>query len=256
MTRRTLSTAVALATLAFLAACGGGGGADDEPMQPGAAAQGVNVGGIGGTGITTQGVNVGGIGGSGITSQGVNVGGIGGTGITTQGVVVGGIGGSGVATASVSLQACGLRSVNVTIAGARVNADAAAGAGGAGWVDVALAAPVRTDLLALAGGGTLPLDMTTLPDGTYRQVRLLLAPDDANSPLADSIVVAGRGELALAVPGAAQGGLSLPAEITVAGGQVSADYPGVNACGAVAAVDGVYTLGGAIGAMTQVAAAY
>ena len=242
MIGNTLSTAVALATLAFLAACGGG--AADEQMQ------------AGGTGATTQGVNVGGIGGSGITTQGVSVGGIGGSGVTTQGVSVGGIGGSGVTTASVALPACGVRSVNVTIAGARVNADAAADAGGAGWVDIALAAPVRTDLLALSGGGALPLDMTTLPDGTYRQVRLLLVADDAGTPLADSVVVPGRGELALAVPAAAQGGLPLAAEITVAAGQVSAAYPGVDACAGVAVVDGAYTLVGATRATTQVAAAY
>jgi hypothetical protein len=249
MNRSTLYTAVALATLAFLSACGGGA-ADDEQLQASA------TGGIRSSGMTTQGGTVGGIGGSGITAQGSTVGGIGGSGITAQGSTVGGIGGSGITTASVSRQACSVRSVNVTIAGARVNADAAADAGGAGWVDVALAAPVRTDLLALAGGGALPLDMTTLPDGTYRQVRLLLVADDATAPLADSIVVPGRGEVALAVPTAAQGGLRLAAEITVAGGQVSASYADANACGAVAANDGVYALGGATGATTQVASAY
>ncbi len=272
MTSRTLFTAVALATLSFLAACGGGGGgADDGQAQAG------GVGGIGGSGLTTQGVGgiggsgvtsqgVGGIGGSGVTSQGV--GGIGGSGVTSQGVGgiggsgvvaqgVGGIGGSGVATtASVSLKACSLRSVNVTIAGARLNQDAAADAGGAGWVDVALASPVRVNLLALSAGGALPLDMTTLPDGSYRQMRLLLVADDANTPLADSIVTADRAELALSVPSAAQGGLPLSATVTVAGGQVSASYAHVDACGSVSATGGVYALGGTASGATQVASAY
>ena len=231
MIRRTLFTAVAMATLALLTACGGGGDAMDSQ------AQASSVGGIGGSGLTTQGV--GGIGGSGVTGQSV-----------------GGIGGSGVTTASVSLKTCSLRSVNVTIAGARVNADAAATANDAGWVDIALATPVRTDLLALATGGTLPLDFAALPDGTYRQVRLLLVADDANTPLADSIVTSDRTELALAVPGAAQGGLPLAASIAVSGGRVSASYARVDACGAVSSVGGTYALGGVAGGATQVASAY
>ena len=231
MTSRTLFTAVALATLSFLTACGGGG-TDDGQAQAG------SIGGIGGSGVTSQGI--GGIGGSGVVAQGI-----------------GGIGGSGIASvASVSPKACSLRSVNVTIAGARVNQDATADAGGAGWIDVALAAPVRVDLLALPAGGTLPLDMTTLPDGSYRQMRLLLVADDANTPLADSIVTAGRAELALSVPSAAQGGLPLRATVTVAGGQVSASYADVDACAGVSATDGVYALGGATSGATQLASAY
>jgi hypothetical protein len=248
MTSRTLFTAVALATLSLLAACGGGNASDDGQAQ----ANGVGgIGGIGGSGITSQGV--GGIGGSGVTTTGV--GGIGGSGMTSQGV--GGIGGSGIATvASVSLKACSLRSVNVTIAVVRVNQDAVADAGGAGWVDVALASPVRVDLLALSADGTLPLDMTTLPDGTYRQMRLLLVADDANTPLADSIVTANRAELALSVPSAAQGGLPLSATVTVAGGQVAASYANVDACGAVSTTGGTYALGGVTSGATQVASAY
>jgi len=158
--------------------------------------------------------------------------------------------------ASVSLKACSLRSVNVTIAGVRVNQDAAADAGGAGWVDVALASPVRVDLLALPTAGALPVDMTTLPDGTYRQMRLLLVADDANTPLADSIVTSGRTELALSVPSAAQGGLPLSATVTVAGGQVAASYANVDACGAVHMAGGTYALGGVASGGTQLASAY
>ena len=286
MTSRTLFTAVALAALSFLTACGGGGGGGDDDGQ----AQAGGIGGIGGSGLASQGIGgiggsgvvaqgVGGIGGSGATSQGIGgiggsgvvaqgVGGIGGSGVTAQsvggiggsGVVaqgVGGIGGSGIASAaSVSLRACSLRSVNVTIAGARVNQDATADAGGAGWIDVALASPVRVDLLALSTGATLPLDMTTLPDGSYRQMRLLLVADDASAPLADSIVTADLAELALAVPSAAQGGLPLRATVTVAGGQVSASYANVDACAGVSATGGVYALGGAASGATQLASAY
>ena len=285
MTSRTLLTAVALATLSLLTACGGGGGdAGGDQAQAsgvgGIGGSGVSsqgVGGIGGSGVTSQGVGgiggsgltaqgVGGIGGSGVTAQGVGgiggsgltaqgVGGIGGSGVTAQGV--GGIGGSGVASvASVSLKSCSLSSINVTIAGARVNQDASADAGGAGWVDIALATPVRVNLLALPAGGTLPLDMTVLPDGTYRQMRLLLVADDANTPLADSVVTPGRVELALSVPTAAQGGLPLAAAITVAGGQVWASYANVDACKSVTATGDTYALGDAASGATQVASAY
>jgi hypothetical protein len=90
MTTRTLFTAVAIATLSLLAACGGGDVNDDDQAEGAVTAQ--NTGGIGGSGLTTQGR--GGIGGSGLTTQGT--GGIGGSGLTTQGT--GGIGGSGAST--------------------------------------------------------------------------------------------------------------------------------------------------------------
>ena len=91
MNSRTLFTAVALATLSFLTACGGGDVNDDQ-AQVDASVTTQATGGIGGSGLTTQGT--GGIGGSGLTTQGT--GGIGGSGITTQDT--GGIGGSGLAS--------------------------------------------------------------------------------------------------------------------------------------------------------------
>ncbi len=264
MTSRTLFSAVALATLTLLTACGGGDASDDGTRAQlqvggsglttqgvggiggsGIAAQGV--GGIGGSGLTTQGV--GGIGGSGVAAQGV--GGIGGSGVAAQGV--GGIGGSGLTTAA-SVRACSVQSVNVTIAGARVNQNGAADLNSSGWVDVALASPVRVDLMTLASGATLPLDLTTLPAGTYRQMRLLLVADDAAAPLADSVVTKNRIETALAVPSVAQGGLPLATAITVADGQVSASYQDLDVCSAVATAGaGGYQLDALTQGTTQVA---
>lgn len=264
MTSRTLFSAVALATLTLLTACGGGGASDDgtgAQLQVGGSGlttQGVGgiggsgiaaqgVGGIGGSGLTTQGV--GGIGGSGVAAQGV--GGIGGSGVVAQGV--GGIGGSGLTTAA-SVRACSVQSVNVTIAGARVNQNGAADLNSSGWVDVALASPVRVDLMTLASGATLPLDLTTLPAGTYRQMRLLLVADDAAAPLADSVVTKSRIETALAVPSVAQGGLPLATAITVADGQVSASYQDLDVCSAVATAGaGGYQLDALTQGTTQVA---
>ena len=298
MSSRHLFSAAALATLAFLAACGGGEASDGNA---GGSSQASSIGGIGGSGVTAQ--DVGGIGGSGVTAQAVggiggsgvtaqDVGGIGGSGVTTQSIggiggsgvaaqdvggiggsgvtaqSIGGIGGSGVAAQDVggiggsgilsvaSARACGLRSVNVTIAGVRVNANGAADLGSTGWFDIALAAPVRVDLLSLVAGGTLPIDMTMLPDGSYRQMRLLLVAADANSPLADSVVTAGHGETALAVPAASQGGLPLAVAITIAGGQVSASWRNLDVCKAVTGSAGTYALDAVTTVATQVATAY
>ena len=255
MITKTVCTAIALAALAFLTACGGGT-SDNVAMQ----SQPAGVGGIGGSGAGTQGV--GGIGGSGVGTQGVGgiggsgvgtagVGGIGGSGMGAQGV--GGIGGSGVRPASLA-QACSLQSVNVTVAGARVNADGAADLGSPGWIDVPVAVPMRVNLLALASGTTLPLDLGALPDGRYGQIRLLLAANDAGSPLADSVVANGI-ESALAVPSAAQGGLPLALQIDVAGGQASASWQGLDVCSAVSANSGTYALDAVPGGATRVASA-
>jgi hypothetical protein len=230
MTSKTLFAAVALATLSFLTACGGGGDASDDNVANQARVNGV--GGIGGSGVAS----VGGIGGSGIAS-------------------VGGIGGSGIQSVAVA-HACGLKSVYVTIAGARLNPNGAADLGSEGWVDVALASPVRVDLLTLAAGASLPLDLSGLPSGTYHQMRLLLAAGDASTPLSDAVVDADGVETALAVPSVAQGGLPLAVRVSVAGGQVSAMYQGLDVCGAVAASAGIYALDAVTGGATQVASAY
>jgi hypothetical protein len=272
MTSRILFSAVALATLSLLTACGGGDAADDNVANQqqassvggigGSGLTGQSVGGIGGSGLTTQ--SVGGIGGSGLTTQSVggiggsgltaqSVGGIGGSGLTTQSV--GGIGGSGIQSIALA-HACSLQSVNVTIAGARVNANGAADLGSPGWVDVPVAAPVRTDLLKLAAGGALPLDFSALPDGTYRQIRLLLVADDAATPLANSVVAAGSQEIALSVPAATDGGLPLAPTITVAQGQVTASFRSLDVCTAVSSTAGIYALDAVASSATQVASAY
>ncbi len=295
MTRRTLFSAVTLATFALLSACGGGASDSQTSAQPqsvgGSGGSGVTsqgIGGIGGSGVASQGIGgiggsgvvaqgIGGIGGSGATSQGIGgiggsgvvaqgIGGIGGSGATSQGIGgiggsgvvaqgIGGIGGSGVMSVA-SVQACGLQSVNVTVASVRVNQNGAANANSSGWVDVALASPVRVDLVALASGAPLPIDLTTLPSGTYRQMRLLPVDDDAATPLANSVVTKSRTETALAVPDAAQGGLPLATALTVSSGQVSGSLQGLDVCKAVAAdATGNYQVDAVQQGATQVASA-
>lgn len=256
MNSRLLFSTVALAALSALTGCGGGGASDDSVQASsvgGVSGSGVStqsIGGVSGSGVTSQ--NVGGISGSGVTSQ--NVGGISGSGVTAQSV--GGVSGSGKSSVASVQTACSLKSVNVTIAGARVNADGAADLGSPGWIDVAVAAPVRVDLLKVAAGAALPIDLAALPDGTYRQIRLLLVADDAAAPLADSVVGANGGETALAVRSAAQGGLPLAPTINVASGQVAASFGNLDVCDAVTGAAGTYALDAVSGGATQVASAH
>ncbi len=259
MTSRILFPALAAATLSFLTACGGGDAREDNVATPPSASALDATGGIGGSGVTTQALpgngtaspSTGGIGGSG--SPAPNIGGIGGSGSPAPNI--GGIGGSGIESVALG-QACGLQSVHVTIAGARVNADAAADLGSAGWVDVAVPTPLRVDLLKLAAGEPLPLDFAALPDGTYGQIRLLLVAGDAAAPLADSVVAADGQESALAVPGAAQGGLALASTITVAQGQVSASLRGLDVCRAISGAAGSYSINTVSSAASRAASTY
>jgi hypothetical protein len=243
---RILLSAVAATTLSLLAACGGGDGPEDSAASRTAPAAVADTGGIGGSGVTTKSLVVGG-------TATPSTGGIGGSGSPVP--LTGGIGGSGIKSVRPT-QACGLQGVSVTIAGARVNADGAAALDSPGWVDLAVPTPVRADLLRLGAGEPLPLDFSALPNGTYHQIRLLLVAGDPAAPLADAVITDGQ-ESALAVPTAAQGGVPLAATITVAQGQVTASFDGLDACQAVSGTAGTYALNAAgSGATTQVATTY
>jgi len=107
---------------------------------------------------------------------------------------------TGTGTLSLSLTdapACGYDKVFVTIEKVRVHQSSSAGDNDAGWSEVALVAPQRVDLLTLNNGTLLPLGQTELPAGTYTQMRLVLAPNTAASPLANAIMPTGGAETAL-----------------------------------------------------------
>jgi hypothetical protein len=242
MTRPLLAATLAL--LSMLTACGGGGAqAEEQTAQARVRTASVDsssvttpaIGGIGGSGVATP--QIGGIGGSGVVAESVRngvskpaIGGIGGSGVATS--AIGGIGGSGIAAVSLAT-ACGVTGVDVTIASVRLNQSATADAAGDGWFDVALAAPLHANLLALSSGAALPFDLSALPDGTYSQVRLLLVGNDPTTPLADSLASPAGAESALAVPSAAQGGLRLVATIAVSGGRASGSWTASAVCQAL-----------------------
>jgi Domain of unknown function (DUF4382) len=122
--------------------------------------------------------------------------------------------------------ACGYDNAWVTVTGVRVHvSDAADPDGEGGWVDIPLAAgPQRVDLLTLTNGTLLPLGETELPAGTYRQMRLMLAPNTAAEPLANAVNPSGNGDAditALTTPSGVQSGLKMKVNITVPAGQVA-----------------------------------
>jgi len=240
MNSRNLFSAVAVAALSLLTACGGGDATEDSVANHAAPAGG----GVGGSGVTTLSLGT-------TTTPAPAVGGVGGSGSPAP--LVGGVGGSGIESVG-RAPGCGLESVAVTIAGARVNADGAARPDSPGWIDIATAMPERVDLVRLAAGEALPLDFSALPDGTYRQIRLLLVANDAAAPLADAVVATDHQETALDVPSAAQGGLLLASAITIAQGKATASMVSLDVCKAVSTTGSATTLGSSTTA--QVATAY
>lgn len=137
----------------------------------------------------------------------------------------GGIGGTGASagTLSVSLTdapACGFDAVNVTVERVRVHQLAGADDADAGWSDIVLSPPRRVDLLSLTNGAMESLGQTSLPAGNYTQLRLVLAPNSAARPLANSVVPTGGAETPLTTPSGQQSGLKLNTNLAVPAGEV------------------------------------
>lgn len=149
----------------------------------------------------------------------------------------GGIGGTGTnGTLHVSLTdapSCGYDQVNVTIDRVRVNQSASAADGDAGWTEIVLSPQRRVDLLTLSNGVLEDLGQTPLPAGTYTQLRLVLAENDATHPLANSVVPTGGAETPLTTPSAQQSGLKLNTNIVVAADKVADVVLDFDACKSV-----------------------
>ena len=151
----------------------------------------------------------------------------------------GGIGGTGsraMGTLHVALTdapSCGYDAVHITVDKVRVHQSSGAGDGDAGWSEVVLSPPRRVDLLTLTNGVLEDLGQTALPAGKYTQMRLVLAPNDASDPLANSVTPAGGAEVALTTPSAPQSGLKLNVDIDVAPDQVADVVLDFDACKSV-----------------------
>ena len=138
----------------------------------------------------------------------------------------GGIEGTGSALGTMRLSltdapSCGYDAVHITIDRVRVNQSAGAADADAGWSEVVLNPARRVDLLTLTNGVLEPLGQTDLPAGKYTQMRLVLAPNTATSPLANSVTPTGGAEAALTTPSAQQSGLKLNVNIDIPAGKVA-----------------------------------
>jgi len=126
-------------------------------------------------------------------------------------------GGSGQGTLSVALTdapSC-YEHVFVTVEKVRVHTSASAGDNDAGWRDLTLAAPRRIDLLGLTNGVLEELGSTALPAGNYSQLRLVLADNTGQQPLANAVQPIGGAVTPLKTPSAQQSGLKLQVHFTV-----------------------------------------
>lgn len=131
-------------------------------------------------------------------------------------------GGDQTATLAVSLTdapACGFDQVNLTVSKVRVHPNANASEEEDGWAEIVLSPPRKIDLLALTNGVLEPLGTTPLAPGHYTQLRLVLLPNTAESPLNNSAAPTGGAETALEIPSAVQGGIKLIHEFDVADGK-------------------------------------
>lgn len=117
--------------------------------------------------------------------------------------------------------ACGYDHAFVTVDKVRVHQSPTAGDDDAGWQDVQLPAPTRVDLLGLDNGTLLPLGQTELPAGTYTQLRLVLADNSADAPLANALQPTGGPLVPLTTPSGQHSGLKLNVNLTVPPGQVA-----------------------------------
>jgi hypothetical protein len=80
-----------------------------------------------------------------------------------------------------------LRSVDVTVEKGAGAQERLGNEADAGWSEVVLQPAKRVDLLTLTNGVLAELGQTPLAAGKYTQMRLVLAPNSAANPLANSV---------------------------------------------------------------------
>ncbi len=161
--------------------------------------------------------------------------------LTFAGCGGGGGGSTGTATADsgtfrvalTDAPACGYDQVNVTVQKVRVHQSSTASDTDDGWSEVVLNPAQRVDLLSLTNGVLAELGQVQLPAGHYSQLRLVLASNDATTPMANSVVPTGGSETALSTPSAQQSGLKMNLDLDVAANQLADLVLDFNACKSV-----------------------
>jgi len=152
---------------------------------------------------------------------------------------------TGILSFSITDQpACGYDHVFITVEKVRVHQSANAGDTDAGWHEIVLNPAKRIDLLTLTNGILEELGQTTLPTGSYTQMRLVLA-SNGTTPMANSVVLTGSGnEVGLTTPSAQQSGLKMNVDIAVKPGKVADFVIDFDACKSIvkAGASGKYLL--------------
>ena len=128
--------------------------------------------------------------------------------------------------------ACGYDEVNVTVNKVRVNMSATASDTEGGWTDIALATPIKVNLLKLTNGVTEPLGTAPLAAGKYNQIRLVLDANTADN-MANSVKPTGGTLQNLITPSAVQSGIKLNGSFDVVAGQVADVILDFDACKSV-----------------------
>ena len=123
--------------------------------------------------------------------------------------------------AIIDAPACGFDAVNITVDKVRVHQSSGAAANDSGWSELTLSPPRRLNLLNLTNGVMEELGQLPLPPGKYQQVRLVLADNGGNAPLANSVVPVGKAEVALKTPSGQRSGIKMNADIDVAANQMA-----------------------------------
>lgn len=128
---------------------------------------------------------------------------------------------------------CGYEAVHVSIARIRVHKSGGAADTDAGWSEIVLSPAKRVELLSLSNGLLSELGQVSLETGRYQQMRLVLAPNDAATPLANAVTPTGAAPVALNTPSALQSGLKLNLDVDVAANQVADLVLDFDACKSV-----------------------
>ncbi len=135
--------------------------------------------------------------------------------------------------ALVDAPACGYDEVNVTVEKVRVHQSGMAADEAGGWSEVVLNPVKRINLLNLTNGVLEELGTTTLPAGTYTQLRLVLSSNSAATPLANSVLPTSGTETPLVTPSGQQSGLKINPQINVTSSQLSDVVLDFDACKSV-----------------------
>lgn len=144
-------------------------------------------------------------------------------------------GGNGTLRVSLTdAPSCGYEQVNVTIEKIRVHRSSSAADGDTGWGEIVLSPARRIDLLTLTNGVFTELGQTPLAAGRYTQLRLVLAENGSNNPLANSVLPSGATqEVGLDAPSALQSGLKLNVAIDVEASRIADFVIDFDACKSV-----------------------